>query len=120
MNQFPIVLQEGPITTATGDTLRTTASVSAYSYLGILRQMKLSQVDIHRITMILNLLSSFQQNIRVIPAELPSALIPTRLDSAHLNDQRPVPTLNPRQRIIATLLLHRQIELTIPTPTLLF
>ena len=28
------------------------------------------QIDVHRIAMILNLLSSFQQNIRIIPAKL--------------------------------------------------
>ena len=28
------------------------------------------QIDVHRIAMILNLISSFQQNIRIIPAKL--------------------------------------------------
>jgi hypothetical protein len=78
-----------------------------------------SQIDIHRVTMIFDLLSSFQQNIRIVPAKLLSAVTTFAIVIAHLDDQRPIPTFNPRQRIIAPLLLHRQIELTIPTPTLL-
>jgi hypothetical protein len=82
--------------------------------------IKSSQIDIDRITMILNLLSSFQQNIRIVPAKLLSAVTTFAIVIAHLDDQRPVPTLNPGQCIITPLLFHSQVKLTIPTPTLLF
>jgi hypothetical protein len=70
--------------------------------------------------MILDLLSSFQQDIRVISAKLPSAVTTFAIVIAHLDDQRSIPTFNPCQRIITPLFLHSQIELTIPTSTLLF
>jgi hypothetical protein len=70
--------------------------------------------------MFFHLLSSFQQNIRIISTKLPLSLQSIKQEEAYLNNQRPISALDSRQYLITPLLPLCQVELTITTPVFWF